>query len=346
MVGLLESELSGLRFMFYRDGDEARLLVRSHEGSATAFAEARQRLQSALRVDPGAILQPFPLEAAETVYDTLLGDLMATAAVDGFVPEHLLIVQSETLIGLPLNALRSVNPDGDREWLGHRYTLSQLPSIGAVLDLSRDPSNLERFVGLARPLIGDNGLDDLPASEREVRDVGARFPSANRALLIGPDATAARLLESLAEPADLIVLATHSARTLDPVRGNVLGLVTTSEPSGRATLLASDLASVPLDDTELLIMSACSSATEGADLSDLLSSVIGGGARHALATQWVVADASTAELVDTVVARVMDGAGTADALRDAMVALSEEPATAHPYYWAPFLHFGLPQQSR
>ncbi len=64
------------------------------------------------------------------------------------------------------------------------------------------------------------------------------------------------------------------------------------------------------------------------------------GARSIVASQWKVADQSTAKLMVAFHRSLRQGVPKDEALRKAMALVRENPATSHPYYWAPFILVG------
>lgn len=64
------------------------------------------------------------------------------------------------------------------------------------------------------------------------------------------------------------------------------------------------------------------------------------GAQSQLVSLWKVDDDATAQLMGDYYRRLKQGEGRAQALRLAQATLRANPATAHPYYWAPFIPVG------
>jgi CHAT domain-containing protein len=66
------------------------------------------------------------------------------------------------------------------------------------------------------------------------------------------------------------------------------------------------------------------------------------GAASTVASQWPVADDSTARLMQAFYAELRGGAAKAEALRRAQLALLKDRKTRHPFFWAPFVLAGDP----
>ncbi len=104
-------------------------------------------------------------------------------------------------------------------------------------------------------------------------------------------------------------------------------------------------------DCEVAVLSACATqagaAVAGEGVFALSRGFLARGARRVIASQWEVDDASTATLIAAFfesVARAEDEARPADyaaTLAAAKRKLRSDPATAPPFYWAPFVLSGL-----
>jgi CHAT domain-containing protein len=68
------------------------------------------------------------------------------------------------------------------------------------------------------------------------------------------------------------------------------------------------------------------------------------GARSVLATQWKVADVTTALLMESFYRTLRNGVARDEALRRAMVEVSSMPLARSPYHWAPFVLTGAPDR--
>jgi CHAT domain-containing protein len=95
---------------------------------------------------------------------------------------------------------------------------------------------------------------------------------------------------------------------------------------------------------DLVVLSACETGrgqeVEGEGLVGLSRALQYAGARSIVASQWKVADRSTAELMVAFHRALRQGLAKDEALRRAMAHVRGNPATSHPYYWAPFVLVG------
>lgn len=115
-------------------------------------------------------------------------------------------------------------------------------------------------------------------------------------------------------------------------------------------LTASEIASSLKLDADWVILSACNTAasdgTPGAEgLSGLAKAFFYAGARSLLVSHWMVASQATVKLTTRMLRELErhPRLGRAEAQRRAMLSLlndPEEPALAHPMFWAPFVVVG------
>jgi len=98
---------------------------------------------------------------------------------------------------------------------------------------------------------------------------------------------------------------------------------------------------------QLVVLSACNTATGGGQfggesLSGLAGAFFHAGAHSVLASHWEVPSAQTVQLMTGLFERLgpsING-GIADALRQSQLALVQRPETAHPFFWAAFTLIG------
>jgi CHAT domain-containing protein len=108
-----------------------------------------------------------------------------------------------------------------------------------------------------------------------------------------------------------------------------------------AWLTAADVMQLDLAGT-LVTLSACESGRNevfaGDELIGLTRAFLGVGVSSLVVSLWLVQDETTASLMEKYYERLSDGAGPAEALRAAQLAIKDEHP--HPYYWAPFVLVG------
>ncbi len=188
--------------------------------------------------------------------------------------------------------------------------------------------------------------EPLPETEREAVAVARLYGSTP---LIGEQATEERLRQRI-ETAQVIHLATHGY--LHPVRPMSSGLLLTvpekepepGETNNDGALQAWEIYSQLKLKAELVVLSGCETGrgqeVKGEGLVGLTRALQYAGARSIVASQWKVADQSTAKLMVAFHRSLRQGVPKDEALRKAMALVRENPATSHPYYWAPFILVG------
>jgi len=95
---------------------------------------------------------------------------------------------------------------------------------------------------------------------------------------------------------------------------------------------------------ELVVLSGCETGrgqeVKGEGLIGLTRALQYAGARSIVASQWKVADRSTATLMVAFHRFLRQGLAKDEALQKAMAQLRQSRKTSDPYYWAPFILVG------
>jgi CHAT domain-containing protein len=279
--------------------------------------------------------------AAEPDSEQLFAWLLAPAADQLAGVRHVVLIPDGVLHTLPFQALK--DPDG--KYLLERYSVSYAPSATALVKMAeladrrraadRGPGTL-----LAVGVSAFGGRQpELPAAEPEARAVAGPFgPRAT--VLLGAGADRAAVLRA-AGSARWLHFATHGI--LNEVAPLYSALALAAAPGDDGLLYAHDLLGVKLQ-AEMVVLSACRTAegqrVSGEGVLGLAWSLFAAGAPCCVATQWAVADASTGALMAEFYARLARGAGKAEALRQAQLALLKDRKTRHPLFWAPFVLIG------
>ncbi len=168
-------------------------------------------------------------------------------------------------------------------------------------------------------------------------------------MILGADATEQRVRATDLSRYRIITFATHGLLPGELTCQNepALALAPPATATGGddGLLDASEVATLKLD-ADWVVLSACNTAGPdgslgGESLSGLTRAFLYAGARALLVSQWTVASNPTVELTTGMFAAAKDaGVGKAEALRRSQAALRAKPATAHPFFWAPFVLVG------
>ncbi len=301
------------------------------------------------------------------------------------------VVPDAALQSLPLGVLVAEEPDRPLEdltgyrsvpWLARRHAMTVLPSVASLKALRRFAATARAavpFRGIGNPRFEEGGdaggtrgllstdlfrgnladvaqlrrLPPLPDSETELRQVAATLGAGEGALLLGAQATEARVRASDLSDARIIAFATHGllAGELDGVAEPALVLtppaVASAEDDGLLT--ASEIARHLRLDADWVVLSACNTAAgerPGAEgLSGLAKAFFYAGSRALLVSHWPVASDAATRLTTRAFALEAEAPerGRAEAFRRSMLELIESPDAphyAHPMFWAPFVLVG------
>ena len=271
------------------------------------------------------------------------------------------------------------------QWLLRRAAVSQVPSARAFIDQREQPASAQAtrpLFAVANPNFGGGGaqragavsglealqnqcrdegpvppqliraLRPLPDTADEVRKVAAILHADSGSLLMGAEATEPRVRAMPLGQYHILYFATHgllpTALRCQSEPALVLSVPSAPAPT-RATdgvLDASEVAQMHLN-ADLVVLSACNTATAGGQfggesLSGLAGAFFHAGARSVLASNWEVPSAQTVQLMTGLFERLgpnLNG-GVAEALRQSQLVLIAKPETAHPFFWAAFTLIG------
>lgn len=122
------------------------------------------------------------------------------------------------------------------------------------------------------------------------------------------------------------------------------------DPADDGFLQLHEIYELPLGEAELAVLSACDTnragqPENGEGVFALSRGFLAAGARRVVASQWAVDDESTANLMRVFFGSIasQEANGRVDyarALRDARRFVRDDPETADPYFWAPFVLTG------
>ena len=245
--------------------------------------------------------------------------------------KRLVIVPHGPLHYLPFQALRL-----DGQYLIERNPISIAPSISIAARLAqRTPTAAPQLLAFGNPTINPEVADPLPGAEKEVQELAQRFPGAQ--LFFREQANKDNFAQN-APKSRLVHIAAHAmADTLDPLHSKVL----LADKDGNPDYLeAKDVLGMRLDNVAMIALSACESGLgrveNGDEVLGFTRSFLSAGTSTLLASLWPVSDAATEKLMTTLYTDLAGGMQVQDAMREAQRAVMADPATAHPFYWAPF----------
>ena len=279
-------------------------------------AEARQRLSPAWRKLLDAVL---PI-----AWRDLLNGV-----------DEIIVVPHGLLSDLPLHALPI-------HWLGDRSLLelapvTYLPGL-ALVDRLRRTS--EGDIGLV--LANAAEPKGLPPSEfdREAHAVGRITGSQH--VYTGVQARAERLAE-LGALANLVHIAAHGV--YDPADPLGSAVLLSDGVTGVHRFTARDVLGLPVMPGPLVVLSGCETSRQSGDFTGEAEGLVRAffliGARAVIAGQWRVDSASTRLLMEAFYTEFQASGNVVGSLRHAALTVKNSDGTGHPYYWAPFVVWGV-----
>ncbi|HZQ36170.1 MAG TPA: CHAT domain-containing protein [Dehalococcoidia bacterium] len=289
------------------------------------------RLVRAFRVNLEAVersdVRGLPsLEAqARAVLGRLFGLLFAgLEGLDGF--RSLVVVPHGLLHYLPFHALH----DGER-FLIERLAISYAPSA-TLYTICRSRRRRRR----GALVLAYSAGGQLPLTLGEAEAVGTVL----RAAVYAEDEATRGRLEREGRRAAVIHLAAHGQFRPDAPLFSRIELAD-------GPLTTADVFELNLN-AALVTLSACETGRAvlggGDELAGLTRAFLYAGAAALLVSQWRVEDTATAELMSRFYRELVSGAGKADALRTAQLALiaagTPQNGRAHPFFWAGFQLLG------
>ncbi|MBS1723014.1 MAG: CHAT domain-containing protein [Armatimonadetes bacterium] len=207
----------------------------------------------------------------------------------------------------------------------------------AIDSLSRAIDSLSRENGSP-----SGAIKALPGTKREAEGLAALFPGAT--VLTGIDAQE-DLVKREAKDYRYIHFATHGfVNDAAPLLSNIILAQPSKGSSEDGLLTAREIYNLKLE-ADMVVLSACNTARgevrSGEGMVGLSWALFVAGCRTQVVSQWAVDDAVGADLmIDFYRSLATKGSVKGNSLRDAVIKIKQDPAHAHPYYWAPFVLVG------
>ena len=266
------------------------------------------------------------LPPAQQLYDWLIRPGKASIEQQGI--KTLVFVLDDLLRSIPMSVLH----DGEK-YLIEQYDLALTPG----LQLLASNSDLAEFNTLTGGLTqARQGFPPLPAVRQELEQIEELVRTQT---LIDDRFTRTNFQTQIdREPFSNIHLATHGQFSSQAEDTFLLTWSDKINVKDLDNLLQQD-GDNPI---ELLVLSACETASgDNRAALGMAGVAVRSGARTTVATLWAVRDDSTAILMSEFYRRLVQSDLTkAEALRQAQLALLNNPQYNHPYYWSPFVLIG------
>lgn len=287
-------------------------------------------------ITPTLASDPATRETLTSLYDMLLQPVAEDIAKADIVA----IIPTQELYYLPFHALAhpdATAPDGLKFFIEEKPVAYLAAADVLSVVQSRDEARLGKgLLALGDPAAaGQPG--SLPEARQEVTAIAKLYPAAEA--LVGDRATKAVLLEPGATKHRALHLAAHGV--LDAVQPDRSFIQLA--PSGRddGKLRVGEIYGLDLNAVDLVTLSACRTALgegdpDGSEITSLAESFSSAGTPTVVASLWSVEDQSTRKLMEAFYNNWAAGKPKAASMRAAQVTLLQNPATRHPFYWAPF----------
>lgn len=238
---------------------------------------------------------------------------------------RLVILPGDAFANLPLQVL--VNPADGRS-LGEQFQISYAPSGTLLLGLRRSlPLGRARVVALADP--GLPGAIEEIASIRKIFDGNGRFD----AMRVPREAD----VKGWVADAQVVHLAVHGTFSKSNPMLSALQMAAGDGDDGLLT--ANEMFGLQMHGKPLVVLSACETgvgaSTASGEVLGMSRALLFAGANALVLARWRVESESSARWMNTFYSAAVTKAPD-EAAQIASNRLRADPATRHPYYWAPF----------
>lgn len=297
-----------------------------HYGNSLTSTAKEQILRDISQTLNPVFLANEILPPAQQLYDWLIRP--GKASLEQQEIKTLVFVLDDLLRSIPMSVLH----EGEK-YLIEQYDIALTPG----LQLLASASDLAEFNTLTGGLTqARQGFPPLPAVRQELEQIEELVRTQT---LIDDRFTRSDFQTQIdREPFSSIHLATHGQFSSD---AEDTFLLTWSDKINVKDLdnLLQQNGNNPI---ELLVLSACETASgDNRAALGMAGVAVRSGARTTVATLWAVRDDSTAILMSEFYRRLVQSNLTkAEALRQAQLALLNNPKYNHPYYWSPFVLIG------
>jgi CHAT domain-containing protein len=241
-------------------------------------------------------------------------------------PSHVVVIVPDGILyRLPFPGL----PSREGQYWIETTTIAETPSVTYLLSgEDQEPSRASHVA------FGSRRYDALTNAELNT----IRRTDAPLHLHSGPEVTKDSFLKALHD-SSLVYYAGHSAFDMRNVLQS--SILLDGDKPGPNSVSALDIMQQRISRNALILLSSCETslgnATDGAGIGGLTSAFLLGGAGAVVGSLWPVESASTMQLMSGAFdSLIRQRKSPAESLRAAQIALIQNPATRHPYYWSGF----------
>lgn len=278
------------------------------------------------------------------------------APIKDQLKKNIVIIPYKNLHFLPFETLF----DENGKFLIETHNISYCPSANYYLySQSFSQKRNENILVFADPRTSDKNYQNLNHSEDEARDIKTIFN--NCKLFAGPMATEDNV-KNYSKDFEILHFACHADFNDKYLDKSAVLLTPSSKEDGKLTI--KEISSLKLDNTNLVVLSACNTARgeekSGDEVVGFVRAILYAGCPSTIASLWEVNDQSTAFLMADFYRNLKEkGMDKATALWHAKKDFIAKPPllsylsrgikiktipqarySNHPYYWAPFILIG------
>ncbi len=265
----------------------------------------------------------------EKLYDYLIRPM--EAEITAYSPKRLAIIATGKLRYIPFETLYDNQTD---EYLLEKYPIHYLTRISGTRKQEKKNTQSLNVLAFGNPI---PTKVDLPGAEAEAKIIAEKLSSKH---YIREEATLARFKnESLGFP--LLHLATHGCFQKDGCPG--VGLEeNTILFANDETFQIRDAALLGLENTDLIVLSACQTAmkadSNGEEIAGVAYLFERAGADAVIASLWNAEDETTKNIMVKFYENLQQGMTKVEALRQAKLSYVREYVS--PFYWSPLILIG------
>ena len=263
----------------------------------------------------------------EKLYDYLIRPMEAEIAA--YSPKQLAIIATEKLRYIPFETLYDNQAN---EYLIEKYPIHYLTRISSRIKQQEKKTQSMKVLAFGNP---QPTKVDLSGAEDEAKIIAEQLPNKH---YIREEATLPRFKnESLGFP--LVHLATHGCFQKDGCPGVGLEANTILFANGK-TFNIRDAALLGLENTDLIVLSACQTAmkadSNGEEIAGVAYLFERAGADAVIASLWNAEDEMTKDIMVKFYQNLQQGMTKVEALRQAKLSYKDE----RPFYWSPLILIG------
>ncbi|MCB0276519.1 MAG: CHAT domain-containing protein [Calditrichaeota bacterium] len=288
-----------------------------------------------------------------SLHQVLLGPLVES----GLLREKLVILPDGPLYQIPFEALLTDLPDDFRTRTGfarlpyllRRHEISYHYSATLFSHLAQRKPGPERLSWAGFAPVFDEAASPfarLPFSELEVLDIARLFEDKGlRAEAFLYQKASEENFRKYCGEFGILHIASHGfVNQENPELSGIAFAAPAGTPgAGDGILFEAESAGLDLH-CDLMVLSSCESgagrAVSGEGSLSLTRGFLSGGVNNIIVSLWQVNDMQTGRLMSTFYPALLQGHGYAESLRRAKLKMLDNPGSALPYFWSPFVLFG------